>query len=125
MRFQNNPFGNGPVTIAMSTKFIQTELFALQWYVCRLRGVQSCNPRHMPKSSHWHICNLFILILISQNFDLVSHTTYVVRVSLMHEPRYLQFKVDSERLIFRKLFMVILFTLGVFPRNLLNTYIHT
>ena len=40
--------------------------------------------------------------------DLVSHTTYVVCVNLIHKWRDLQFKVDSE------LFMAILFTLMCF-----------
>ena len=35
---------------------------------------------------------------------LVSHTTYVVCVNFIHEWRDLQFKVDSERQIFEKLF---------------------
>ena len=33
----------------------------------------------------------------SQDYDLVSHTTYVVCVHFIHEWRDLQFKVDSER----------------------------
>ena len=56
----------------------------------------------------------------SQDYDLVSHTTYVVCVNFIHEWWDLQFKVDSERQIFEKLFMAILFTLRVFARNLLR-----
>ena len=37
---------------------------------------------------------------------------------MMHE--YLQSKINSERRIFEKLFTAILFTLGVFARNLLK-----
>ena len=39
---------------------------------------------------------------------------------LRHEWRNLQFKVDSQRQIFEKLFMAILFALRVFTRNLLR-----
>ena len=42
---------------------------------------------------------------LSQDYDLTSHTTYVVCVNFIHEWRQLQFKVDSERQIFEKLFM--------------------
>ena len=37
--------------------------------------------------------------------ELVSHTTYVVCVNFTHKWRDLQFKVDSERQFFEKLFM--------------------
>ena len=40
--------------------------------------------------------------------DLVSHTTYVVCVNFIDKWRDLQFKVDSERQIFEKLFMAVL-----------------
>ena len=53
-----------------------------------------------------------------QDYDLVSHTTNVVCVNFIHEWRDLQFKVDSERQIFKKHFMALLFTLRVFARNL-------
>ena len=43
----------------------------------------------------------------SQDYDLVSHTTYVVCVNFVHEWRDLQFKVDSERQIFDKVFIAI------------------
>ena len=39
--------------------------------------------------------------------DLVSHTTYVFRVNFIHKWRDLQFKVDSERQVFEKLFMTV------------------
>ena len=41
--------------------------------------------------------------------DLVSHTTCVVCVNSIHKWRDLQFKVDSERQLFEKLFRAILF----------------
>ena len=57
----------------------------------------------------------------NQDYDLVFHAIYVVCVNLIHERRNLHFKVDSERQIFEKLFMVILFIyLRVFARNLLR-----
>ena len=40
----------------------------------------------------------------SQDYDLVSHTTYVVCANFIHEWRDLQFKVHSERQIFEKPF---------------------
>ena len=52
--------------------------------------------------------------------DRVSHNIYIVCVNLIHKWRDLQFKVNSERQIFEKLFMAILFTLRVFARNLLK-----
>ena len=52
---------------------------------------------------------------ISQVYDLASHSTYVVCVNFIHE-----FKVDSERQIFEKLFMAILIILRVFASNLLK-----
>ena len=56
----------------------------------------------------------------SYNFDLASPITYVVCVNFVHEWRYLEFKVDSKRQIFDKLFMAILFTFRIFARNLLR-----
>ena len=47
-----------------------------------------------------------------------AHTTHIVYVNFIHEWRDLQFNVDSERLIFEKIFMAGLFTLRVFARNL-------
>ena len=53
--------------------------------------------------------------------DLVSYTTYVVCVKLIHKWRNLQFKVDRERQIFWETFHQFLFTLRrVFARNLLK-----
>ena len=40
-----------------------------------------------------------------QDYDLVSHITYIVCVKFINECLDLQFKVDSERQIFEKLFM--------------------
>ena len=58
---------------------------------------------------------------LSQDYCLVSHTTYVVCVNFIPEWRDLQFKVDSERQIFEKLFHGrFYFTLRVFARNLLR-----
>ena len=56
----------------------------------------------------------------SQDYNLVNHTTYVVCVNFIHEWWNLQFKVDSERQIFGKLSMAILFTLRDFARHLLR-----
>ena len=52
--------------------------------------------------------------------NLVSQTTYIVCVNFIRKWRYLQFKIDSERQIFEKLFMVILFILRVFTKMLLR-----
>ena len=49
-----------------------------------------------------------------------SQYTYVVDVNVIHEWRDLQFKDDSERQIFEKLSLAILFTLRAFARNLLR-----
>ena len=68
---------------------------------------------------HTYIHN-WLLQPFSQNYDPVSHTTYVVCVNFLHTWRDLQFKVDSEWQIFEKLFMAILFTLRAFARNLLR-----
>ena len=56
----------------------------------------------------------------SPDYDLASHTTYIVWVNFIHKRRDLQFKVDSKRQIFEKLFMAILFTLRISVRNLLK-----
>ena len=56
----------------------------------------------------------------SQVYNLYSHRTYVVCVNFMHGWRDLQFIIDSERQIFERLFMAILFTPRVFTRNLLR-----
>ena len=57
----------------------------------------------------------------SQDYGLVSNNTHVVFVNFICEWWNLQFKVDSERQIFEQLFhgRLILFTFGVFVRNLL------
>ena len=52
--------------------------------------------------------------------DLVSHTIYVVCFNFIHKWRNLRLKFDSERQIFKKLFLAILFALIVFARNLLR-----
>ena len=46
---------------------------------------------------------------VSQDYDLVFHTTYVVHITFIHEWCDLQFKVASERQIFEKHFMATLF----------------
>ena len=56
----------------------------------------------------------------NRNYNLTTHTNYIVCVNFIYEWRNLQFKVDSERQIFGKLFIAILFTLRVFIRNLLR-----
>ena len=58
---------------------------------------------------------------ISQNYNLVSHTTYVGCVLFfIHARRDEQFRVATERQIFEKFFMPILFTLIFFIRYLLR-----
>ena len=57
--------------------------------------------------------------------SIVSHTTYVVYVNFIQKWRDLQFKVDSERQIFEKLFMTVLFPLRAFARNLLKGNVGT
>ena len=54
----------------------------------------------------------------SQDYDLVSHTPYVVCVNFKYEGRDLRCKVDSEWQIFEKVFTAILLTFRVFDRNL-------
>ena len=54
----------------------------------------------MPLYTYIH--NWFLLTF-SQDYDIGSHTTYIVCVN---EWRDLQFKVDSERQIFEKLFYI-------------------
>ena len=66
---------------------------------------------------HYRLTGLHNFI---QDYGLASDTTHVMYVNFIHEWRDLQFKVDSERQIFKKLFMAILFTLSVFARNLLR-----
>ena len=56
----------------------------------------------------------------AQDYDLASHTTNAMCVNFVHEWGNLQFKVDSERHVFEKIFMAILFTLRIFARNLLR-----
>ena len=59
-------------------------------------------------STHMHNCSLHNPSV--KIIDLVSHTTYVVRIKFIHKRRELQFKVDSEQQIFfLRLFMAILF----------------
>ena len=45
------------------------------------------------------------MIVISQDYDQVSHAFYVAFVNLMLKWRNLKFEVESERQIFDKLFM--------------------
>ena len=59
-------------------------------------------------------------IFIIGHYNLVLRITYVVCFNFIHKWRDLQFKVDSERLIFEKLFLAILFTFRIFARNLLR-----
>ena len=77
--------------------------------------------------SFWIVSGCALQFFTLQNpsvriINLVSHTTYVVCVNFIHKCRDLQFKVDSERQIFRETFHgnFILFTLRVFARNLLR-----
>ena len=55
-----------------------------------------------------------ILHTFSQDYNLASHTSYVACFNFIHKWRDLQSEVDSERQIFEKLFVAILFTLMVF-----------
>ena len=50
----------------------------------------------------------------SQNFGLVSHTTYVVCVNFIRDWREVQFSVNSERQILDKLFHGIFILLSEF-----------
>ena len=45
-----------------------------------------------------------------QDYDLACYITYVACINFMHEWRGLQFKVDSERQIFEKVFMATFLT---------------
>ena len=49
----------------------------------------------------------WLLQLLSQDYNLAAHTTYVAFVNFIHEWRGLQFNVDTERQIFEKIFMLI------------------
>ena len=49
---------------------------------------------------------------ISQDIGLASHTTHVVCANFMREWWHLQFNVDSERQIFKKLFMAVFILLA-------------
>ena len=60
------------------------------------------------------------LQLFSEEYDLASDTNYVACFNFINNWRDLQFKVDFEWQIIEKLFMAILFALGVFARNLLR-----
>ena len=53
----------------------------------------------------------------SQDYDLASHTTYVVCGNFIHEWRMLEFKVDSEWQIFAKFLMVIYLLLELLPKT--------
>ena len=53
----------------------------------------------------------------SQDYNIASHTTYVLWVNFIHEWGNLQFKVDR---FLRSFFMAIWFTLRVFARTLLR-----
>ena len=63
---------------------------------------------------HMYIHNWLLLQCFNRDDDLASHTIYAVCVNFMHERRGLQLKVDSERQIFDKFFMVILLNLRVY-----------
>ena len=68
---------------------------------------------------HTYIHN-WPLQAFSQYYGLASHTIHVVCANFIHEWRDLQFKVDSERQIFEKLFHGRFITLRVFATNLLR-----
>ena len=46
---------------------------------------------------------------LSQDYDLVSHNTYVMCVNFIHEEHELHFKFGCELLIFEKIFMEIFY----------------
>ena len=54
--------------------------------------------------------------LFTQDYNLASHITHFGCVNFLHKRQNPQFKVDSERHIFEKLFKVIFFTRRVFAR---------
>ena len=87
-------------------------------YVLSLKATEDNKyiSRSITRSIIWllYIQNLS-LQAFSQDHDLVSHTIYVVCVNFIHNWWDLQFKVDSERQLFEKLF-----TLRAFVRNLLR-----
>ena len=58
--------------------------------------------------------------LFSRDYDIAFHTTYAVCVNFINEWQDVQFKVDSKRQTFDKLFNEILSTLRVSARNLLR-----
>ena len=59
----------------------------------------------------------------SQANQLASHATYVVCANFIHERRNLQFKVDSKRQIFGKLFMAIWLTFRFLARNIFSYFV--
>ena len=64
---------------------------------------------HLICKTHAGLCN-WSLQPLSQDYDLATHTTYVVCINFIHEWQDLQFKVDFERQIFVQLFIWIYLT---------------
>ena len=61
-----------------------------------------------------------VITIFHSGLRQISHTTYVLCFNYIHGWWDLQFKVDSERQIFEKLFVAFLFTLRVFARRLMK-----
>ena len=82
---------------------------------CKILNVITILPGDSVTSHGLHIHN-WPLQPLSQVYDLTFHTTYVVCVNFINGWQELQFKDNSEKQIFEKLFMAILFTHRVFDR---------
>ena len=73
-----------------SAKFFSVAKLISHYFVKRTRQIMYSKIHTLPLQS------------FSQDYDLASHTTYVVRVIFIHEWRILQFKVDSEQHSFQQ-----------------------
>ena len=70
----------------------------------------------------WDILHSWTVLDMVYSLPSDLSATHIVCVNLKHERRVLQFKVDSERQNFEKLFMTISFFLRVFAGSLLRGY---
>ena len=67
-----------------------------------------------------NLLHIWSLQLISQDYNIALHTTYIRCANFIHVQRYLQFKVDSKlHILWETLFVAILVTHRVFARTLL------
>ena len=96
--------------------FRQRSLFLVQSIVKKILDP----PFNVCSFLHTYIHNWPLQPPFSQDYGLASHTSHVECVNFIREWWDLQFNVDSERQIFKKLFMACLFTLRIFARNLLR-----